>query len=220
MHLCGININLQRVLVQDTHDLQAGNECQSLYSFLGANNGMKSICTGGIKGLVQNGKWSTTRWNGTFLHHVAAHFHFGQELDNKGKAQKAKGTFSLSHSKNECVYGPPYKRPFFLLLALFCFFLLHFSFLWHHAQRHKSTKVFPPASFRCFFFPPQGQQSCLCHQTCPVSSVVNKLHYSSGKWTSESWPAIWNATTKLSVITEEGARDTHTHGWIKERFHL
>lgn len=181
---------------------------------------MKSICTGGIKGLVQNGKWSTTRWNGTFLHHVAAHFHFGQELDNKGKAQKAKGTFSLSHSKNECVYGPLYKRPFFLLLALFCFFLLHFSFLWHHAQRHKSTKVFPPASFRCFFFPPQGQQSCLCHQTCPVSSVVNKLHYSSGKWTSESWPAIWNATTKLSVITEEGERDTHTHGWIKERFHL
>lgn len=156
MHLCGININLQRVLVQDTHDLQAGNECQSLYSFLGANNGMKSICTGGIKGLVQNGKWSTTRWNGTFLHHVAAHFHFGQELDNKGKAQKAKGTFSLSHSKNECVYGPPYKRPFFLLLALFCFFLLHFSFLWHHAQRHKSTKVFPPASFRCFFFSTAG----------------------------------------------------------------
>lgn len=84
---------------------------------------------------------------------------------------------------------------------------------------HRDTKA-----QKCFlrlhldaFFPPQGQQSCLCHQTCPMSSVVNKLHYSSGKWTSESWPGIWNATTKLSVITEEGKRETHTHTRMDKR---
>lgn len=33
IHLCGININLQYVVAQDTHDLKPWNECQSLYSF-------------------------------------------------------------------------------------------------------------------------------------------------------------------------------------------
>lgn len=151
MHLCGININLQRVLVQETHDLQAGNECQSLYSFLGANNGMKSICTGGIKGLVQNGKWSTTRWNGTFLHHVAAHFHFGQELDNKGKAQKAKGTFFWAVQKMSVCMGLRTKDLFFLLLALFCFFYCIFLSCDTMHRDTKAQKCFLRLHLDAFF---------------------------------------------------------------------
>lgn len=109
------------------------------------------------------------------------------------------------------------KDLFFLLLALFCFFYCIFLSCDTMHRDTKAQKCFLRLHLDAFFSPPQGQQSCLCHQTCPVSSVVNKLHYSSGKWTSESWPAIWNATTKLSVITEEGERDTHTQTWMDKR---